>query len=64
MSIISNFGSRKFNFAIFITKKRSSSDNSVCEGFFGSLKKDFFYNRDLKNVTIENFIKHLNETQS
>lgn len=36
--------------------KGCSPDNSACEGFFGRLKNEFFYDRDWEGVTTEDFI--------
>lgn len=44
-----------------MSKKGCSPDNSACEGFFGGLKNEFFYNRDWKGVTPEGFIRQLND---
>ncbi|WP_425465769.1 IS3 family transposase [Oceanispirochaeta crateris] len=42
-------------------KKGYSSDNAACEGFFGRLKNEMFYNRNLKDVSLDDFIHELNE---
>ena len=42
-----------------MSKKGCSPDNSACEGFFGRLKNEMFYNRSWKGVTIEEFIERL-----
>ena len=39
-----------------MSKKGCSPDNSACEGFFGRLKNEMFYNHTWENVTIEEFI--------
>jgi transposase InsO family protein len=44
-----------------MSKKGCSPDNAACEGFHGRLKNEFFYNRDCRNVSIEEFIDQLNE---
>lgn len=44
-----------------MSKKGCSPDNSACEGFFGRLKNEMFYNRNWSGVTIEQFIAILNE---
>lgn len=44
-----------------MSKKGCSPDNSACEGFFGRLKNEMFYNRNWSEVTIEQFIAILNE---
>lgn len=43
-----------------MSKKGCSPDNSACEGFFGRLKNEVFYQHDWKNTTINQFINHLN----
>ena len=40
-------------------KKGCSPDNSACEGFFGILKKEFYYPRDQRLVTTDQFIEEL-----
>lgn len=42
-----------------MSKKGYSPDNSACEGFFGRLKNEMFYQRDWKNTTINQFINKL-----
>ena len=44
-----------------MSKKGCSPDNSACEGFFGRLKNEFFYKRNWKDISIEEFIKKLND---
>ena len=44
-----------------MSKKGCSPDNSACEGFFGRLKNEMFYKRDWKDVTIDGFIKIVND---
>ena len=44
-----------------MSKKGCSPDNSACEGFFGRLKNEMFYNRNWSGVTIKQFIAILNE---
>ncbi|WP_165056814.1 MULTISPECIES: IS3 family transposase [unclassified Adlercreutzia] len=43
-----------------MSKKGCSPDNSACEGFFGRLKNEFFYGRDWKGVSFEEFSRLLN----
>ena len=43
-----------------MSKKGCSPDNSACEGFFGRLKNEMFYNTNWKNVSIPEFIDILN----
>lgn len=44
-----------------MSKKGCSADNSACEGLFGRLKNEMFYNKDWSDVSISNFIKILND---
>lgn len=44
-----------------MSKKGCSPDNSACEGFFGILKNEMFYDRDWESVSIQEFIFKLNE---
>ena len=43
-----------------MSKKGCSPDNSACEGFFGRLKNEMFYNRSWAGVTVEAFIGEVN----
>lgn len=43
-----------------MSKKGCSPDNSACEGLFGRLKNEMFYNRDWAGVSIQEFIDILN----
>lgn len=42
-----------------MSKKGCSPDNAACEGFFGTLKKEFFYPRDWRLVTTDEFTSEL-----
>jgi transposase InsO family protein len=42
-----------------MSKKGCSPDNSACEGFFGRLKNEMFYNRSWHDVSIDKFIAAL-----
>ena len=44
-----------------MSKKGYSLDNSACEGLFGRLKNEMFYNRDWAGVSIDAFINMLND---
>lgn len=44
-----------------MSKKSYSPDNSACEGFFGRLKNEMFYQRDWNNTTINQFINKLDD---
>ena len=55
--------SRVENFGLIrsMSKKGCPPDNSACEGFFGRLKNEMFYNHSWKGVSIEQFIKELDD---
>ena len=42
-----------------MSRKARSPDNARCEGFFGTLKSDFFDGRDWSGVTFEEFSARL-----
>ena len=44
-----------------MSKKGCSPDNSACEGLFGRLKNEMFYNHDWTGIGISEFIAALNE---
>ena len=44
-----------------MSKKGCSPDNSACEGFFGRLKNEMFYNRNWNKTTLAEFIKTLDD---
>jgi putative transposase len=44
-----------------MSKKACTADNAACEGFFGRLKTEMFYNRSWQGVTMEQFIECVNE---
>lgn len=44
-----------------MSKKACSPDNAACEGFFGRVKNEFFYNRSWFNISIEEFCIMLNQ---
>jgi len=52
----------KANLPRSMSKKGCSPDNSACEGFFGRLKNEVFYQRDWKNTTINQFINQVDES--
>ena len=43
-----------------MSKKGCSPDNSACEGVFGRLKNEMFYNTEWTGVSISEFIDILN----
>ena len=44
-----------------MSKKGCSPDNAACEGFFGRLKNECFYNRDFAGYTPEMFISYIGD---
>ena len=42
-----------------MSKTGCSPDNSMCEGFFGTIKNEFFYPRDFRFTTCDEFIPQL-----
>jgi putative transposase len=44
-----------------MSKKGCSPDNSACEGFFGRLKNEMFYNHSWSGVSIKEFIEILDQ---
>lgn len=44
-----------------MSKKACTADNAACEGFFGRIKNEMFYNRYWQNVSIEIFIDYLDD---
>jgi transposase InsO family protein len=44
-----------------MSRKATSPDNAAAEGFFGLLKKQFYYNNDYTGYTVQEFIDALNE---
>ena len=44
-----------------MSKKGCSPDNSACEGFFGRIKNEMFYNMTWAGVSVDEFMEILNE---
>ena len=44
-----------------MSKKGCSPDNAACEGFFGHLKNEMFYNRSWQGIRTKQFIPILND---
>ena len=44
-----------------MSKKGCSPDNSACEGFFGRLKNEMFYNHNWSGISTKQFIETLND---
>ena len=42
-----------------MSKKACSPDNAACEGFFGRMKNECFYNRCFKDFSIDQFIDYI-----
>lgn len=51
----------KANLSRSMSKKGCSADNAACEGFFGRLKNEMFYNRNWKHTSVEDFMQELDE---
>ena len=49
----------QFGLVRSMSKKACTGDNAACEGFFGRIKNEMFYNRSWNGVSIEAFIKFL-----
>ena len=49
----------EFGYVRSMSKKGCSPDNSMCEGFFGTIKNEFFYSRNRKQVGCDEFIVEL-----
>jgi len=52
---------RSFVGPVVMSQKGCSPDNSACEGLFGRLKNEMFYNRSWSNVSIDEFIAILDQ---
>ncbi len=44
-----------------MSKKGCTSDNAACEGFFGRLKNEMYYNRSWSDVGIQGFMDEVDE---
>jgi transposase InsO family protein len=44
-----------------MSRKGCSADNAACEGLFGRLKNEMFYNHDWSGTCIDQFIEQLND---
>jgi transposase InsO family protein len=44
-----------------MSKKACSPDNAACEGFFGRLKNEMFYDRSWEGVSLDGFMDTLDE---
>jgi putative transposase len=42
-----------------MSRKGCSPDNAACEGFFGRMKNECFYNRSFKNYSMDQFIQYI-----
>lgn len=51
----------KYGYTRSMSKKGCSPDNSMCEGFFGTLKNEFYYPNDWTQTTCTEFIIKLNK---
>jgi len=44
-----------------MSKKGYTPDNPACEGFFGRLNNEMFYNDDLSRTTVDDFLKQIDQ---
>lgn len=51
----------KYGYTRSMSKKGCSPDNSMCEGFFGTIKNEFFYSKDWRNTKSDDFIIELDK---
>ena len=49
----------KYGYVRSMSKKGCSPDNSACEGFFGTMKNEFYYPNDWASVSTDEFIPQL-----
>lgn len=50
---------KEYDYKKSMSKKRCSTDNSICEGFFETIKNEFFYAKNWKNTKCDDFIVEL-----
>lgn len=50
-----------YGFIRSMSKKGCSPDNSMCEGFFGTIKNEFFYSKDWSKTKCDDFIVELDK---
>jgi putative transposase len=43
-----------------MSKKACTPDNAACEGFFGRLKNEMYYNRTWNDTSMQEFIEVVN----
>ena len=43
-----------------MSKKACTADNAACEGVFGRVKNEMFYNREWSKVSLDEFMEILN----
>lgn len=44
-----------------MSRKGCTPDNAACEGFFGRLKNEMYYNKSWKDITMEEFVDRLDQ---
>ncbi len=44
-----------------MSRKGCSPDNAACEGFFGRFKNELIYPRDWRGVTLEDFMRRIDD---
>lgn len=50
---------QKYHLQRSMSRKSCSPDNAACEGFFGRMKNEYFYGRNFRGYSINEFRKYL-----
>lgn len=50
---------KEYGYKRSMFKKGCAPDNSMCEDFFGMIKNEFFYSKNWKDATCDEFIHEL-----
>ena len=54
-----DFTYKEYGYKRSISRKGCSLDKSMCESFFGTIKNEFFYSKNWKDATCDEFIHEL-----
>lgn len=52
---------KEYGYKRSVSKKGRATDNSMCEDFFGMIKNEFFYSKNWKDATCDEFLHELNK---
>ena len=52
---------KEYGYKKSVSKKGRATDNSMCEDFFGMIKNEFFYSKNWKDATCDEFLHELNK---